>query len=88
MFRPEANRLCKFFEISALSVSLASRGGYQGKQGYLRIMSKSSRKNNQKGILTPVSWHKSHEPKWFIVRESFIVTVDEPDTVSRWTFTC
>jgi phospholipase D1/2 len=42
-------------------------------------MSKSSRKDNQKGILTPVSWAKSHEPKWFIVRESYIVVVDEPD---------
>lgn len=31
MFRPEANRLCRFFEISALSVQLATRGGIQGK---------------------------------------------------------
>lgn len=81
MFRPEANRLCKFFEISALSISLAARGGFQGKQGYLRILSKSSRKDAQKGILTPVSWIKSHEPKWFIVRESYIVIVDEPDSL-------
>ena len=81
MFRPEANRLCKFFEISALSISLATRGGFQGKQGYLRILSKSSRKDAQKGILTPISWIKSHEPKWFIVRESYIVIVDEPDSL-------
>lgn len=81
MFRPEANRLCKFFEISALSVSLASRGGYQGKQGYLKILSKSSRKKDQKGVLTPVSWLQSREPKWFIVRESYLVIVSEPDTL-------
>lgn len=81
MFRPEANRLCKFFEISALSISLATRGGFQGKQGYLRILSKSSRKDAQKGLLTPISWAKSHEPKWFIVRESYIVIVDEPDSL-------
>ncbi|KDN38041.1 phospholipase D [Tilletiaria anomala UBC 951] len=82
MFRPEANRLCKFFEISALSVSLASRGGYQGKQGYLRILSKSSRKSEQQAsLLTPWRWVKSHEPKWFIVRESFIAIVDEPDSL-------
>ena len=81
MFRPEANRLCKFFEISALSVSLASRGGQQGKQGYLRILSKSSRKKAQKGMLTPARLAKAYEPKWFIVRESFIVIVNEPDTL-------
>jgi len=81
MFRPEANRLCKFFEISALSVSLASRGGYQGKQGYLKILSKSSRKDAQKGVFTPVSWMQSREPKWFIVRESYIAIVPEPDTL-------
>ncbi|EPQ28717.1 uncharacterized protein PFL1_03521 [Pseudozyma flocculosa PF-1] len=81
MFRAEANRLCKFFEISALSVSLASRGGHQGKQGYLRILSKSSRKNDQKNILTPARWAKSKEPKWFIVRESFIAIVNQPDTL-------
>ncbi|UZJ56005.1 hypothetical protein CBS101457_005325 [Exobasidium rhododendri] len=81
MFRPEANRLCKFFELSALSISLATRGGFQGKQGYLRILSKSSRKDAQKGILTPINWAKSHDPKWFIVRESYIVIVDEPDSL-------
>ena len=30
-----ANRLCKFLEISAIAVSLATQGGEQGKQGYL-----------------------------------------------------
>lgn len=35
MFGPGANRLCKFLEISAMSVSLAPGGGEQGKQGYL-----------------------------------------------------
>ncbi len=84
MFRAEANRLCKFFEISALSVSLASRGGHQGKQGYLRILSRSSRKKDQKSILTPARWAKAYEPKWFIVRESFIAIVDEPDSLQLY----
>ncbi len=82
MWRPEANRLCKFFEISALSVSLASRGGFQGKQGYLRILSRSSRKAEQRSALMgPLRWFESHNPKWFIVRESFIAMVDEPDSL-------
>lgn len=84
MFRPEANRLCKFFEISALSVSLASRGGHQGKQGYLRILSRSSRKKDQKSVLTPARWAKAYEPKWFIVRESFIAIVNEPDSLQLY----
>ncbi|PWN31347.1 phospholipase D, partial [Meira miltonrushii] len=80
MFRPEANRLCKFFELSTLSITLASRGGYQGKQGYLRILSRSSRKDAQGSLLTPVTWIKAHEPKWCIVRESYIAIVDQPDS--------
>ncbi|EST09986.1 Phospholipase D-like domain protein [Kalmanozyma brasiliensis GHG001] len=84
MFRAEANRLCKFFEISALSVSLASRGGHQGKQGYLRILSRSSRKKDQKSMLTPAKWAKAYEPKWFIVRESFIAIVNEPDSLQLY----
>ena len=84
MFRAEANRLCKFFEISALSVSLASRGGYQGKQGYLRILSRSSRKKDQKSMLTPARWAKAYEPKWFVVRESFIAIVNEPDSLQLY----
>ena len=35
MFGAGANRLCKFLEISAMSIQLATRGGEQGKQGYL-----------------------------------------------------
>lgn len=84
MFRAEANRLCKFFEISALSVSLASRGGHQGKQGYLRILSRSSRKKDQKSVLTPARWAKAYEPKWFIVRESFIAIVDQLDSLQLY----
>jgi hypothetical protein len=38
MFLPQANRLCKFLEISALGLKLSTLGGYQGKQGYLRVM--------------------------------------------------
>lgn len=80
MFKPEANRLCKFFELSTLSITLASKGGYQGKQGYLRILSRSSRKDAQGSLLTPVTWIKAHEPKWCIVRESYIAIVDQPDS--------
>jgi phospholipase D1/2 len=82
MFRPEANRLCKFLEISALSIHLANVGGnsFQGKQGYLRIMSSGTSRKKLRGF-HPFEWKKRHEPKWFLVRESYIVCVDEPDQV-------
>lgn len=78
MFRPESNILCIFFELSALTVALGPRGGFQGKAGFLKIPTTHvSRKSNQPG-LKPSKWKKHHKPKWFIVRESFFVAVDGP----------
>lgn len=79
MFVPEANRLCKFLEISALSLALANRGGFQGKQGYLRIMSSGAFSRRKRPGFHPVEWKQRREPKWFIVRESYLISVDEPD---------
>ncbi|GAA5892364.1 hypothetical protein JCM5296_003579 [Sporobolomyces johnsonii] len=77
MFGPSANRLCKFLEISAMSIQLATRGGAQGKQGYLRITSGGAGSRKQPGF-HPLKWKKRHDPKWFIVRDSYIVAVDDP----------
>lgn len=78
MFRPESTRLCIFFELSALTVALAPRGGFQGKAGFLRLPSSQvSRKSNQPGLL-PSKWKISRSPKWFIVRESYCVATDGP----------
>ncbi|KAL0243438.1 hypothetical protein I308_105404 [Cryptococcus tetragattii IND107] len=80
IFRPESNRLCKFFELSALTLALAPRGGFQGKTGFLKIPgSNVSRRANQPG-LTPQSWKASKEPKWFIVRDTYCVATDGPET--------
>ncbi|KAH8921125.1 phospholipase D/nuclease, partial [Atractiella rhizophila] len=85
MFRPEANRLCKFLEISALSIQLATAGAgaFQGKQGYLslHVSGGSGSGISRKGLkgFHPMHFKKKHEPKWFLVRESYIVCVDEPD---------
>ncbi|PWN18006.1 phospholipase D [Microstroma glucosiphilum] len=81
MFRPEANRLCKFFEMSALGISLASRGGFQGKQGYLRVLSRGGRKTDQVSVMKPSTWIHGHEPKWFVVRESYIAICPGPETL-------
>ncbi|PLW32818.1 hypothetical protein PCANC_18836 [Puccinia coronata f. sp. avenae] len=79
MFVPEANRLCKFLEISALSLALANRGGFQGKQGYLRIMSNGAFSRRQRTGFHAFKFKGRREPKWFIVRESYLISVDEPD---------
>ncbi|ORY27900.1 putative phospholipase D [Naematelia encephala] len=79
IFRPESNRLCKFFELSSLTLSLAPRGGFQGKAGFLKIPgANASRRSNQPG-LTPTSWMHSREPKWCIVRDSYFVATDGPE---------
>lgn len=82
IFRPESNRLCKFLELSSLTLALAPRGGFQGKAGYLRIPgSNASRRANQPG-LTPTSWVHNRTPKWFIVRDSYFVATEGPEDVS------
>ncbi|GAB1517613.1 Phospholipase D1 [Rhizoctonia solani] len=76
MFRADANRLFRFFEMSALSIALAQRGGIQGKAGYLRVLSSNmSRKGAHNGLL---AWKRNHEPKWWLVRESYLVAVEDP----------
>ncbi|KAG9118708.1 Phospholipase D1, partial [Ceratobasidium sp. 392] len=76
MFRADANRLFRFFEISALSIALAQRGGIQGKAGYLRVLSSNmSRKAAHTGLL---GRKRNHEPKWWLVRESYLVAVEDP----------
>ena len=72
MFRSEANRLCRFLEISAMGLQVASLDGYLGKQGYLQIKSKSSWRDTQSLVQRP----KRRIPKWFIVRESYIIIVE------------
>ncbi|ODQ54876.1 phospholipase D, partial [Saitoella complicata NRRL Y-17804] len=76
MFRPEANRLLKFLEISALGIRLAAEGTYHGKEGYLVI--RGGKGSNGASRFNPVEIRKRHSPKWFLVRHSYIVCVDHP----------
>jgi PX domain len=86
MFRGEANRLCKFFEISALGVRLAADGGYQGKEGYMMVERRSDQSPSaHRAAFCGVHFkniHKRLTPKWFLTRHSYIACVDEPDSVS------
>jgi phospholipase D1/2 len=85
MFRPEAARLCWFFELSSLTLSLAPRGGFQSKAGFVKMVGpKASKRANQPGP-SPTSWplwYHRREPKWFIVKESYIVFTEGPESVS------
>nr|XP_019045930.1 phospholipase D [Kwoniella bestiolae CBS 10118]OCF24860.1 phospholipase D [Kwoniella bestiolae CBS 10118] len=84
IFRPESNRLCKFFELSALTLQLAPRGGFQGKAGFLKIPDwGASRRANQPG-LAPTTWAAHRKPKWFIVRDSYFVATDGPESVDYY----
>lgn len=83
MFRPEANRLCRFLEISSLAVELATQGGSNGKQGYMRVMSRDASRKKLSGF-HPFAAKARHEPKWFLVRDSYIVSVNEPSEVEIW----
>lgn len=72
-FKPQVNRLCRFLELSTMAVQMANMQGELGKQGFLQIKSKSSRKES---LSLKRLGEQYRVPKWFIVRESYIVIVE------------
>ncbi|EEH07833.1 conserved hypothetical protein [Histoplasma capsulatum G186AR] len=80
IFRPDSNRLCKFLELSALGVRLASEGSYHGKEGFLVIQ--SSKGLDFRRALNPAMIKSRHSPKWFLVRHSYVVCVDSPEEMN------
>lgn len=82
MFRPEANRLAKFFEISALSIALSRSGGIQYKSGMLRILGGEASRRSVNTGLTVFGIGKAAKPRWWMVRESYLVAVEDPGGVS------
>lgn len=77
LFRPESNRLCKFLEVSALGMRLASEGSYHGKEGFLLI--RSAKGLDFRKALKPHYVVRRHAPKWFLVRHSYVVCVNSPE---------
>ena len=79
MFHPSVNRLAAFLEISALSIALAPSGGAQYKAGVLHIESA----NSNGGVFGRKSagWRARKEPKWCVVRDSYLVIMEEPGEV-------
>ena len=77
IFRPEGNRLCRFLELSVLGIRLAPEGGYHGKEG--RLMIKSTKRLSYRTIIPPAILTDQFTRKWFLVRQSYIVSVDTPE---------
>ena len=75
MFRPEANRLFRFLELSNIGLRLAcTEQSYHGKEGYLAISGLQI--PNSSLLLRPREWVRKYTPKWFVVRHSYIAIVE------------
>ena len=82
MFSSSANRICKFFEFSALTVFLVSKGGSQGKAGYLKILSNNcGRLSDQPSIVSGMKLKRVRAPKWWIVRDDYLVCVEDAHSI-------
>lgn len=89
IFHPGSTRLCKFLELSAMSIRLSAEAGYQGKQGLLSIASR-----RQKGPLelhrktlqqmNPAAIRDRTRARWFLVRHSYLVCVDGPESLNPY----
>lgn len=75
-FREECNRLCRFLEISTLGIRLARDEKVSGKEGYLAVRSV---KGATRGMTcNPIEIKRRHQPRWFMVRESYIAVIADP----------
>ncbi|KAF8323532.1 uncharacterized protein EI90DRAFT_3146978 [Cantharellus anzutake] len=84
MFRPEANRLARFFEISALNIALANSGGVQGKAGLLRVTSGETSRRSANRRFSWIGSGEAAKPRWWNVRESYLVVVEDPGETTIW----
>ncbi|KAK5168167.1 Phospholipase D1 [Saxophila tyrrhenica] len=83
IFRADSTRLCKFLELSALAIRLSAEGGFQGKQGLLTIASRRQQELRHRP-LAPKAIADRHRPRWFLVRHSYIVCVDGPESLNPY----
>ena len=85
IFRPDSTRLCKFLELSALAIRLSAEGGFQGKQGLLTIASRGDTQLRHRTLLEgPKGFKERHHPRWTLVRQSYVVLVDGPESLTPY----
>ncbi|OLL21743.1 Phospholipase D1 [Neolecta irregularis DAH-3] len=77
MFRGESNRLCRFLELSAMGIRLASEGSYHGKEGHLIIV--GGKGTNVRIGCSPSAFAERHKPKWFLVRHSYVICLNSAE---------
>ncbi|KAG5438222.1 hypothetical protein PCANB_003073 [Pneumocystis canis] len=75
LFRPEGIRLCLFLELSALGIKLGKYEKYHGKEGFLSVV--NSKGSTHKMTCNPIEVRNRSRPKWYLVRESYIVCVSD-----------
>ncbi|QSL67046.1 hypothetical protein MERGE_001433 [Pneumocystis wakefieldiae] len=75
IFRLEGIRLCSFLELSALGIKLGKHEKYHGKEGSLAVV--NSKGSTHKMTCNPVEARDRSLPKWYLVRESYIVCVND-----------
>lgn len=79
-FRPEANRLFQFLELSNMSMRLAPENSYHGKEGYLILRSSAGSMGWRVSHWKPNELSQMidrHTSRWYLVRESYIVCVND-----------
>lgn len=78
-FDSEANRIFQFLELSNMSIRLAPENTFRGKEGYLFVRSSSAVQGWRVTHWRPNDFSQMisrHTPKWFMVRHSYIVCVE------------
>ncbi|KAG5513409.1 hypothetical protein PMAC_001473 [Pneumocystis sp. 'macacae'] len=75
LFRPEGIKLCLFLELSALGIKLGKSEKYHGKEGLLSVV--NSKGSTHKMSCNPIEVRNRSQPKWYLVRESYIVCVSD-----------
>lgn len=78
--RPQANRLCEFYEFSPIGNLLSYENGYQGKEGSLHISSSAKTQGWRFSHLNTNDFKEMverHTDKWFLVRHSYITYVSD-----------
>lgn len=86
IFRPDSTRLCKFLELSAMALRLSAENGYQGKQGLLQIASRRHHEMRKRTVTSfgPQAVKERHKRRWFLVRHSYVVCVDGPESLTPY----
>ncbi|KAF8927822.1 Phospholipase D1 [Dissophora ornata] len=73
MYLPDAERMCKFLELSALTLAHVPDGGYQGKEGYLTVVKQNSLMDEGPLANAVKKVYRKPVSKYFVVRDSFII---------------